>query len=221
MTGTVRPYPLDLSLYLVIGPEDTRGRRLCDVVLEAVAGGVTAVQLRRKDHAARVFVEEARALVEALRPRGVPVIVNDRVDVAIAAGADGVHIGQGDLAVADVRRLVGDRVFVGLSVTNVAEARALDARLVDYAGIGPVFGTPSKPDAASPLGVEGTRAVCAVLRVPAVAIGGIGFTNAPAVLGTGVAGIAVISAICTADEPRFAASQLAAFARPGIAVARA
>ena len=204
---------LNLSLYLVIGPEDTRGRAVCDVVVAAVKGGVTVVQLRCKDHSARAFVEEARALVAELRPRGIPLIVNDRVDVALAAGADGVHVGQDDLPAADVRRMVGADMLVGLSVTNVAEALALDPAIVDYAGVGPIFSTPSKLDAAPPLGIDGTRAVCDVLTVPAVAIGGIGLTNAADVLTTGVAGVAVISAICGADHPRASAAQLATLAR--------
>ena len=224
MTGVPRR-PLDLSLYLVAGPDDTRGRPLYEVVLAAVAGGVTTVQLRRKDHAARAFVEEARALVAALRPRGVPLIVNDRLDVALAAGADGVHVGQDDLPVADVRRLVGATMVVGLSVTSVAEARALNPALVDYAGVGPVFATPSKPDAAPPLGPDGTRAVCDVLaacapRVPAVAIGGIGPATAWAVLETGVAGLAVISAVCAATDPEAAAATLAAFTQSQAAAGR-
>ena len=204
---------LNFSLYLVIGPDDTRGRPLREIVLAAVEGGVTAVQLRCKDYSARAFVEEARALVAELRPRGIPLIVNDRVDVALAVGADGVHVGQDDLPAADVRRMVGKDLLVGLSVTNVAEAFALDPRVVDYAGVGPVFATPTKPDAAPPLGLGGTRAVCDILAVPAVAIGGIGLTNAREVLTTGVAGVAVISAICGADSPRESARQLAALAR--------
>ena len=203
---------MDLSLYLVVGPGDTRGRPLGEVVLAAVAGGVTAVQLRCKDHSAGDFVQEARALVAELRPRGIPLIVNDRVDVALAVGADGVHVGQDDLPAADVRRMVGEDLIVGLSVTNLAEALALDPRVVDYAGVGPVFATSTKPDAAPPLGLGGTRAICDVLSVPAVAIGGIGLTNAADVLTAGVTGIAVISAICGADSPRESAGQLAALA---------
>lgn len=204
---TPRP-PLDVSLYLVIGPGDTGGRAIVDVVLAAVRGGVTAVQLRRKDHAAGAFVEEARALVCVLRPLGIPLIVNDRVDVALAADADGVHVGQLDLSVADVRRIVGERMLVGLSVTSMEEARAVRAAEVDYVGVGPVFATASKPDAAAPLDADGTRAVCAVLSVPCVAIGGVGIGNIDDVLSTGVAGVAVISAICAAASPHAAAVEL-------------
>ncbi len=143
----------------------------------------------------------------------VPLIVNDRVDVALAVCADGVHVGQDDMDAADVRRLVGGAMIVGLSVTSVDEARCADPALVDYAGVGPVFATPSKPDAAPPLGLDGTRDACRVLRMPAVAIGGIDAGNAAGVLATGVAGISVISAICAADDPEAAARALAGLVR--------
>lgn len=204
----MRRPPLDLSLYLLVGPADTRDRALRDVVLPAVDGGVTAVQLRWKEHTTRAFVDEARALLSELRPLGVPLIVNDRVDVALAAGADGIHVGQEDMRVEDVRRLVGAGMLVGLSVTSAAEAAALDPRLVDYAGVGPVFATPSKADASTPLGPEGTRRLVEGLEVPAVAIGGITSANVASVMATGVRGVAVISAICGADSPREAAEEL-------------
>ena len=212
-----RPLP-DLSLYLVAGPGDTSGRPLFDVVLEAVRGGVTAVQLRWKDDAGRAFVEQARALIDALRPLGIPLIVNDRVDVALASGADGVHVGQDDIAPSDVRRMVGDGLLIGLSVTCIEEARRVDPRMVDYVGLGPVFTTPSKADAAPPLGLEGVRATCDVLSVPAIAIGGITAANATPVIATGVAGIAVVSAICGADDPRRAATELAMLVRAALPV---
>jgi thiamine-phosphate pyrophosphorylase len=202
--------PVDLGLYLVLDPDTTLGRPLCDVALAAVAGGATVVQLRQKGGASRVFVEEARALIAVLRPLGVPVIVNDRADVALAAGADGVHVGQDDMSPEDVRRIVGPQLLVGLSVTNVAQARAVNTAVVDYVGVGPVFGTASKPDAASALGIEGTAQVCRALRLPAVAIGGIDRHNVARVLATGVQGIAVISAVCAAEDPEQAAALLAA-----------
>ena len=204
---------LDLGVYLVIGPDTTRGRRIGDVALAAVSGGATVVQLRQKTEGTRAFVEEARALVAALRPRGVPVIVNDRVDVALAAGADGVHVGQNDMRPADARRLLGPGAIVGLSVSNAAEARAVDAGVVDYVGVGPVFPTPSKHDAAPALGLDGVADVCRLLSLPTVAIGGIDCENASEVLATGVQGVAVISAICLADEPAFSAARLAAAVR--------
>jgi thiamine-phosphate pyrophosphorylase len=205
--------PLDLGLYLVLGPDTTRGRPLCDVALAAVSGGATIVQVRQKGGVTRDFVEEARALVVALRPRGVPVIVNDRADVALASGADGVHVGQDDMSAEDVRRIVGPELLVGLSVTNLQEAHAVNADIVDYVGVGPVFATASKSEAAPVLGIEGTARVCRALRLPAVAIGGIDRDNAARVLTTGVHGIAVISAICAAEAPERAAALLAAQVR--------
>jgi thiamine-phosphate pyrophosphorylase len=204
------PPSLDLSLYLVIGSDVTARRPVADIVRQAVEGGVTAVQLREKHRATRAFVEEARALVALLRPLGVPLIVNDRVDVALAAGADGVHVGQDDMAVRDVRRIVGPEWIVGLSVTTLAEAGAVDTGLVTYVGVGPVFATSTKPDAAPPLGLGDTAEICRTLRAPVVAIGGIGAENAAEVLTTGVHGIAVVSAICSARRPREAAALLTA-----------
>jgi thiamine-phosphate pyrophosphorylase len=216
----LRP-PVDLGLYLILGPDTTLGRPLRDVALAAVAGGATVVQLRQKGGASRAFVEEARALIAVLRPLGVPVIVNDRADVALAAGADGVHVGQDDMSPEDVRRIVGPQLLVGLSVTNVAQARDVDATVVDYVGVGPVFATTSKSDAAPALGIEGTAQVCRALRLPAVAIGGIDRDNAARVLATGVQGIAVISAVCAAEDPELAAALLAAqLPRAGIGRAR-
>ena len=200
---------IDLALYLVVGADVTARRPVVDVVRAAVEGGVTAVQLREKLAATRAFVDEARALAALLRPLGVALIINDRVDVAMAAGSDGVHVGQDDMQVTDVRRLLGEDCIVGLSVTTLAEAQRVDAALVDYIGVGPTFATPTKPDAAAPLGLAGTAEICRVATIPAVAIGGIDASNASAVLATGVRGIAVVSAICAAEDPRAAARLLA------------
>lgn len=205
----------DLSVYLVVGPGDAPGRDLIELVLDAVAGGVTMVQLRRKENSGRAFVEEAKSLVDVLRPLGIPLIVNDHVDVALAAGADGVHVGQADTPAAEARRLMGDDAIVGLSITTLAEAQLLDASLVDYAGVGPVFPTPTKLDAALPLGIDGTREICELLSVPSVAIGGISYGNAADVLTTGAQGLAVVSAICGAVQPRTAAAALATIVRNG------
>jgi thiamine-phosphate pyrophosphorylase len=199
---------IDLSLYLVIGADDTRGRPIANVVLEAVRGGVTAVQLREKHAATRAFVEQARALVVALRPLGVPLIINDRVDVAIASGADGVHVGQDDMCAADARRLIGPDRILGLSVTTLAEANAIDPSIVDYAGVGPVFATPTKLDAAQPLGLPGASDVCRALTLPIVAIGGINHRNAGDARAAGAHGVAVVSAVCSADDPMDAARRL-------------
>jgi thiamine-phosphate pyrophosphorylase len=205
--------PIDLSLYLVVGHDDTLGRPIEEVIMDAVRGGVTVVQFRDKQGATRELVERARALTAMLRPFGVPLIVNDRVDVALAAGADGVHIGQDDMSAVDTRRLVGPDVIVGLSVTTLAEAKVVDPAIVDYVGVGPVFATPTKLDAAPPLGLKVTAAVCGTLSLPIVAIGGITHRNADSVRETGVHGIAVVSAICAADDPTDAARRLAVRSR--------
>jgi thiamine-phosphate pyrophosphorylase len=208
--------PLDLSLYLVADPDATGGRNIVEVVAAAVEGGVTVVQLRGKRLTTSDFVELGRTLRNTLTPRGVPLIINDRVDVALAVGADGVHIGQDDMAVRDVRALVGPALIVGLSVTNELEAQRLDASLVDYAGVGPVFATPSKADAAPPLGLTRLAGICRTLTVPVVAIGGISLGQVESVVAAGARGIAVVSAICGADDPRAAARTLSTSLRtPG------
>lgn len=209
------------GVMLVVGPGDTRGRPVREVVRAAVAGGVTAVQLRDKGDDVRAQVTEARALVALLQPLGVPLLVNDRVDVALAAGAGGAHVGQEDLAPEDARRLLGPGRLVGLSVTTPDEAAGLGtlpAATVDYVGVGPVFATPTKPDAAPPLGIAGLRAACAALAasvpaVPAIAIGGIAAHNAAAMIAAGADGVAVVSAICAADDPEWAARELVALVR--------
>ena len=199
---------IDHAVHLVVGPGDTRGRPVRDVVLEAVEGGATVVQLRWKSEPSRGLVDEARGLLAELRPRGVPLVINDRVDVALAVGADGVHVGQSDMRVEDVRRIAGREIVVGLSITRAEEARAADVALADYAGVGPVFATLSKSDASEPLGLDGVAEVCRLLAIPTVAIGGISIENAASVVAAGVRGVAVISAVAGASDPREAAARL-------------
>lgn len=193
--------PFDPSLCLVTDHRLPFERQL-RVVEAALAGGVTMVQLRNPEASARELVEQARALRGLLRPRGLALIVNDRADVAFAAGAAGVHLGQSDLPVAAARALLGPAAIIGLSITEPGQAEALDASAVDYLGAGPVFATSTKPDAAPPLGLE---ALAGLVRrshpLPVVAIGGIGPRNAAEVARTGVAGLAVVSAISAAADP--------------------
>ena len=196
----------DLSLYLVIGPGDIPARSLDDVVRDAVRGGVTAVQLRRKEGSTRAFIEDARSLLALLRPIGIPLIINDRVDVALAVNADGVHVGQDDMDVEDARRLLGPDCLIGVSVTTLVQARHADGTSADYLGIGPVFTTATKPDAAPALGLAATAEICRGTRIPSVAIGGINQRNAADVRATGVCGLAVVSAICAAPNPAAAAA---------------
>lgn len=177
-----------------------RGRSLVDVVAAAVRGGATMVQLREKHASTRAFLEEARALKALLAPLGVPLIVNDRVDIALAAGADGVHVGQSDLPIEAVRALVGPGEILGLSITAAAELARADAGAADYLGIGPVYAQTTKADATPPLGVEGFAALRRLTARPVMAIGGIGMANAGALAEAGADGVAVVSAIMAADD---------------------
>lgn len=199
----------NLSLYLVVGPEQVSDRHLVSLVGAAVAGGVTMVQLRDKNADTASMADRARTLLALLRPLRVPLIVNDDPEAALTAGADGVHVGPFDRSAPEVRRLIGEKAILGLSVTSLAQAAEIDPVITDYVGLGPVFATRTKPDAASPLGVAGLRATRRKLPVPTVAIGGIDAGNLLRVMRAGVDGIAVVSAICGAKDPRSAARQLA------------
>ena len=199
---------IDYSLYLVTDRALARGRPLADVVRAAVGGGVTCVQLREKEASAREFAAAARELLALLRPLGVPLIVNDRIDVALAAGADGVHVGQQDLSVADARRLGPPGWIVGVSAESVADAARAERDGADYVGASPVFATPTKADHAPPLGLAGLRALRAATKLPLVAIGGLHVGNARETIRAGADGLAVVSAIVAADDPRAAAAEL-------------
>ncbi|MBK1696471.1 thiamine phosphate synthase [Rhodovibrio salinarum] len=200
----------DLSLYLVMGAADTGKRPFEEVVLAAIEGGVTVVQLREKDADTRVLLEHALRLKALLEPRGVPLIVNDRIDVALAAGAAGVHLGQDDMPASIARRLVGEDMLIGLSVSDRVEADTANPDIVDYVGIGSVFPTGTKADAGEAIGPDFAAKLRRRVGLPAVAIGGINQTNLGQLRGTGIEGIAVVSAICAADDPRLAARNLRA-----------
>lgn len=198
----------DLRLMLVTDAAMTARRGLLATVREAVAGGVTIVQLRDKHALDDELVALARALRAELAPRGVPLIVNDRPVVAKAAGAEGLHIGQEDGDPRAARLLLGPNAILGLSVTTAAEVATVEMGIVDYVGLGPVFSTATKADAAPPLGLDGLSAVGAMLPAPFVAIGGIDAANAGAIMAAGASGIAVVSAICAAPDPETAAAAL-------------
>ena len=200
----------DLTLYLVVGSDVTRGRPLDEVVTAAVRGGVTLVQLREKALSDAELVAAARALKGRLAPLGVPLIVNDRAEVARAAGADGVHLGSDDLDAARAREILGPAGLIGVSAGTPEEAARVDKGLADYVGIGSVYATATKPDAGAPIGIAGLTGLARTLRpLPVVAIGGIGARQAAEVMAAGVAdGIAVVSAICGAEDPEAAARSL-------------
>lgn len=200
----------DFSLYLVTDARLTVGRDLLALVAAAVTGGVTVVQLRDKEASSSRLLAQARALRGLLAPWQVPLIVNDRADIALAAGADGVHVGQDDLPCAEVRRLVGPEMLIGVSVGNAREALAAERAGADYLGVSPLFATPTKPDAPPPTGLEGLRQIRAATSLPLVAIGGIQAGHAAEVLRAGANGLAVVSAILAAADPEAAARELAA-----------
>ena len=196
---------LDLSLYLVAGDDAVGGLDLAAVVGAAVRGGVSLVQLRDKTASDAAMIAQARTLKGLLAPLGVPLIVNDRLEVALAAGAEGLHIGQEDMAPAEARRALGPEAILGVSAGDAAEAKIADPAVVDYVGVGPVYPTGSKADAGEAIGLEGLRALAALLAPPVVAIGGIQAAKAAEVMACGVQGVAVVSAICGARDPEAAA----------------
>ena len=202
-----------LKLYLVTDRDLSLGRPLEEIVSEAVAGGVTMVQLREKDAATGEFVELGRRLMSLLKPLGVPLIINDRVDVALAVDADGVHIGQSDMSYADARRLLGPDKIIGLSVENFEDLESANKLDVDYIGISPVYGTPTKTDTAEPFGLEGLRKAVEMSVHPTVAIGGMNAATIGDVIDAGADGVAVVSAICSAKSPRNVATELAAIVK--------
>lgn len=198
----------DLSVYLVMGPGDVRQHGLEEVLSRALKGGVTLVQLRDKTADKQQFVELGRAMQALLKPAGVPLIVNDRVEEAIALDAAGVHVGQDDMPARLARQSVGPERLVGLSSSRPEDAAAADPQVVDYLGAGPVHVTTSKADAKSPIAAQGVEAICRASSLPVVAIGGIREVDVPDLVAAGAAGVAVVSAICAAEDPEAAARGL-------------
>jgi thiamine-phosphate pyrophosphorylase len=197
--------PFDLSLYLV-----TDAALCLDVGLEktveaAVKGGVTIVQLRDKHASDEQMIAQANRLKTILAGTGVPLIINDRLQVALECQADGLHIGQSDAAVQEARRVLGVHAIIGLSINTLAQLQAAPAELIDYVGIGPVFATVSKQDHAQPIGFGGLAALVDACPLPSVAIGGLKVEHASHVQRAGANGLAVISAICGQPDPYQAA----------------
>lgn len=195
-------------LYLVTDRGLIGDRSLEEVVLQAVHGGVTMVQLREKHASTREFITLAERLLDKLRPLRVPLIINDRVDVALAVSADGVHIGQEDMPYPIARRLMGPKATIGLSVETLEQLEEAEGYDVDYVAISPVFPTPTKTDTKGAWGLEGLAEARRRSRHKLVAIGGIGPQNALEVLRAGADGLAVVSAICAAADPEAAARTL-------------
>ncbi len=197
-----------LAVYFVADPEQATGDFL-HIVDDALAGGVTSLQLRAKRMGGRQMYDLALLLRDRCRRAGVLFFVNDRVDVAIACEADGVHVGMKDLPLPETRRLTGSRAIIGFSPLEMADVLAAGPGGADYVGLGPVFGTASKDDAQPELGLPALAEQVAAARLPAVGIGGITVANAGSVIRAGADGVAVISAIQSAPNPRQAAESLA------------
>jgi len=205
------------GLYFVTDRGLCGDKTLADVVLQAIRGGAAYVQLREKDVTTRFFVEEALMIKALLAPFKVPLIINDRLDVALAVEADGVHVGQEDMPYEIARKLLGSRAIIGLSVEtweDVERAQGLD---VDYLGVSPVFATPTKTDTKEPWGREGLSRIRAFSRHPLVGIGGLNASNAEAVVMAGANSVAVVSAICAAPDPFTASRELTEIIRAALA----
>ena len=200
--------PFDLSLYLVTDRPLSGGRDMAWIVREAAAGGVTMVQLREKECSTAEFITLARELKAALTPLGIPLIINDRADVALAVDADGLHIGQSDMPYEIARALLGKDKIIGLSVETMDEVIAANALDVDYIGISPVYATPTKTDTLTPFGLEGIDEVMRLTRHRCVAIGGMNRDTIGDVIARGVEGVSVVSAIVAAESPREASAEL-------------
>ncbi|RMD62860.1 MAG: thiamine phosphate synthase [Alphaproteobacteria bacterium] len=205
-----RRRPFDPTLYLVVGSADTRGRPVEDVVRAAVAGGVTMVQLREKALPDAPMIDLARRLIPIVRSHAVAFIINDRIEVALAVDADGVHLGQDDRDPVAARAALGPDRIIGVSAGTPEEAARVDPAVADYAGVGSVFPTATKPDAGPAIGLDGLRALSRMIPLPVVAIGGINRTNAAHAIVNGADGVAVVSAICAAPDPCRAARALRA-----------
>lgn len=194
------------GVYLVTDRPLCLDRPLTSIVADAVRAGIACVQLREKNASTRDFLNQALALKPMLASAGIPLIINDRVDIALAANADGVHLGQSDMPYAAARKLLGPDAVIGLSVETWTDVEAAQDLNVNYLGVSPIFATPTKTDTQAPWGLEGLTRIRAFSRHSLVAIGGLNAANAPDIIQAGADAVAVVSAICSAEDP-FAATR--------------
>lgn len=199
---------LDYSLYLVTDRNVLKGKPLYEAVEQAILGGVTLVQLREKDASTREFYNQALELKKITETYNIPLIINDRLDIAQAVDAEGVHLGQSDMPLIAARNILGKNKIIGISVGNVEEALEAEKNGADYVGIGTIFFTGTKKDIDIPIGIEGLRSVYNSINIPAVAIGGINENNFREVLSTGIDGISIVSAILGKSDIKAAAKAL-------------
>jgi thiamine-phosphate pyrophosphorylase len=206
--GPMRRKGVDWSVYVITDRHAAGGRSIPDIVRAAIRGGATVVQLREKQATTREMIRLGQTLHQITQAAGIPLIVNDRLDVALAIDAEGVHVGEDDMPVPLARRLIGPDRILGVSPSTLEEIRQAERDGADYLGVGDVYGTPSKPDAGSPIGIAGLAKVVQAVSIPVVAIGGITPGNAEAAIEAGAAGVAVISALVGAEDPEEAARLL-------------
>ncbi|ENK3111388.1 thiamine phosphate synthase [Vibrio alginolyticus] len=194
-------------LYLVTDDQQDLAT-LKRVVKKAVEGGVTMVQVREKHGDVRAFIERAQAVKDILKDTNVPLIINDRVDVALAVDADGVHLGQSDMPATIARELIGPNKILGLSIENEEQLAEADSLPIDYIGLSAIFATPTKTNTKKFWGIDGLKMALETTSLPIVAIGGINESNIPQLSATGVHGLALVSAICHAEDPKAASEYL-------------
>lgn len=199
---------IDYSLYLVTDHTLSKGRTTLEIVELAIKGGVTCVQLRNKEASDDEFRKEAYQLIKLTRHYSIPLIINDRVEIAQEIGAQGLHLGQSDMPLAEARNIVDKSMIIGISAETVEDAIVAEKNNADYIGISPVFQTQTKKDIAPPLGLDGIRAIRNAVNLPLVGIGGISAANAAEVIHAGADGVAVVSAIVSADSPNYASRML-------------
>ena len=199
---------IDYSLYLVTDRSLSRGRSTLEIVTAAVNGGATVVQLREKQCSTLDFIEQALSIRAYLKTSNIPLIINDRLDVAQAVEADGVHLGQTDMPLEMARGILGDSKIIGISAECLEDAIEAEKSGADYLGVSPIYATPTKTDTAPALGLQGLREIRKAVGLPLVGIGGLNRDNVAEVIRNGADGVAVVSAIVAADDPETASRKL-------------
>ena len=199
---------VDYSLYLVTERALSLGRSNLEVIEAAVSGGVTLVQLREKEASTQRFYQEGLKIKDYLEAARIPLIINDRIDIALALDADGVHLGQEDMPVDVARKILGPYKIIGASAFTTEEAVAAESMGVDYLGLSPIFVTTTKPELAAQIGIEGIPSLKRAVKIPIVGIGSMNHSNAYEAVRAGLDGVAVVSAICSQEDPKAAAQAL-------------
>lgn len=199
---------VDYSLYLVTDRDLSLGRSNLEVIQAAVRGGVTLVQLREKEATTKEFYQEGLKIRAYLKARDIPLIINDRIDMALALDAEGVHLGQEDMPIDAARKILGPQKIIGASVFTPEEAKIAEALGADYLGLSPIFVTETKPELIQHLGIKGIPLLKEAVKIPVVGIGSMSESNAYEAVKAGLDGVAVVSAICSREDPRAAAEAI-------------